>query len=101
MIIGMIIHSFVCFYLNSRYAGIMINYNVLEQIKDITPGFLISVFIGLALYIPSLFINTLPIILLIGQLLLGTILVFSISEILKPEPYIEIKEIIITKFFRK
>lgn len=100
MLIGMIIHSFVCFYLNSRYAGIMINYNVLEQIKDLTPAFLIAVFIGFVIFIPSLFIDTLPIILLIGQLLLGTILVLIISEILKLESYIEIKEIVLKKFLR-
>lgn len=100
MILGMIIHSFVSFYLNSRYAGIMINYNVLEQIKDIAPGFLIAVFVGVVTFVPSLFINTLPIILLIGQLLLGAILALSISEILKLEPYLEIKEIVITKFLK-
>lgn len=101
MLIGMIFHSFGCYFLNSRYAGFMIDYSVFAQIKDITPGFLIAIFVGFVLFIPTLFIDTLPIIILSGQLLLGLSLVISISEFLRLEPYLEIKEIISEKFFRR
>lgn len=101
MILGMIIHSFVCYFLNSRYAGLLINYSVTEQIKDITPGFILAGIVAILIFIPSLFINTLPIIMLSGQLLLAAILVFTISEMTKLEPYLEIKEIVLEKFFRR
>jgi O-antigen/teichoic acid export membrane protein len=99
MIIGMIIHSIVCFYLNSRYAGILINYNVFEQLKDILPSFYIAVFVGVGIFIPSLFIDTLPIIILSVQLLIAGVLTVTISEVLRVEPYLEIKAIVFNKLF--
>jgi O-antigen/teichoic acid export membrane protein len=101
MISGMIIHSFICYFLNSRYAGLMIDYSVTEQIKDITPGFILAGSVAIIIYIPGLFINTLPIILLTGQLLFASILVLTISELTKLEPYLEIKEIVLEKFLRR
>ena len=101
MIIGMIIHSFAGYFLNSRYAGLLIHYSVTEQIKDITPGFILADIVAITIFIPSLFINTLPIIMLTGQLLLAAILVLTISELIKLEPYLEIKEIVLEKFFRR
>uniref|UniRef100_A0A832DIT1 Lipopolysaccharide biosynthesis protein n=1 Tax=Ignavibacterium album TaxID=591197 RepID=A0A832DIT1_9BACT len=101
MILGMIIHSFICYFLNSRYAGLMIDYSVIEQIKDITPGFILAGTVAIIIFIPSLFINTIPIILLTGQLLLAALLVLTISEMTKLEPYLEIKEIVLEKFLRR
>jgi O-antigen/teichoic acid export membrane protein len=101
MISGMIIHSFICYFLNSRYAGLMIDYSVTEQIKDITPGFILAGSVAIIIYIPGLFINTLPIIFLTGQLLFAAILVLTISELTKLEPYLEIKEIVLEKFLRR
>lgn len=101
MLIGMIIHSFICYFLNSRYAGLLINYSVKEQLNDITAGFLIAISVGIIIFIPTLFINILPIVMLSAQLSLGIILVLSISEFLKIEPYLDIKAIIIEKFFSR
>lgn len=101
MLVGMIIHSFLCYFLNSKYAGLLINYSVKEQINDIKGGFFIAFFIGIILYIPTLYINIFPQIMLVAQLLTGLILVFGISEFLKIEPYLEIKGIIIEKLFKK
>lgn len=101
MLIGMIIHSFICYFLNSQYAGLLINYSVKEQLNDITAGFLIAISVGIIIFIPTLFINILPIVMLSAQLSLGIILVLSISEFLKIEPYLDIKAIIIEKFFSR
>lgn len=101
MILGMIIHSFICYFLNSRYAGLLIDYSVTEQIKDITPGFILAGIVSIIIFLPSLFVNTIPIILLTGQLVLAAILVLTISELTKLEPYLEIKEIVVEKFLRK
>lgn len=101
MIAGMIVHSFVGYALNSMYSGMLINYNLFEQIKDITPGFLLALFIGALLFIAGSYLDTLPVIILILQLVFGTVLVLIISELLKLEPYLEIKEIVLTKFFRR
>ncbi len=101
MLILRIFTSFFAFFLNSKYTGALIHYGIWEQIKDITPSFLIASFIAIILFIPILFINIAPLFLLIGQLTLGTFLVVSISETFKLEPYFEIKEIILTKFLRR
>lgn len=101
MLIGMIIHSFVCYFLNSRYAGFLIDYSVMEQIRDIIPGFMLAVTVAILIFIPSLLLNTLPLIMLSGQLILAVILVLSFSEMFKLEPYFEIKEIVFEKFLRR
>lgn len=101
MLIGMIIHSFICYFLNSRYAGLLIGYSVGEQLKDIIPGFILATFVGVIIFIPTLFIDTIPAILLSGQLILATFLVLTISEMTKLEPYLEIKEIVFEKFLRR
>lgn len=101
MILGMIIHSLVCYFLNSRYSGLLIDYSVTEQIKDITPGFILAGTVAIVIFIPSFLINTIPIIMLAGQLVLAAILVLSLSEALKLEPYLEIKEIVLEKFLRR
>lgn len=101
MLIGMIISSFIAYLLNSKYNGSLIHYSTLEQINDLIPGFLVAFIVAIVIFIPTLYINTLPIILLSGQLLIAAILVFTISEMTKLEPYLEIKEIVLEKFFRR
>ena len=42
MLIGMIILSFVAYFINSYYSGRLVNYPVREQIADILPSFLLA-----------------------------------------------------------
>jgi O-antigen/teichoic acid export membrane protein len=42
LLLAQVITSFIAFFLNSRYAKPLINYSTLQQIKDISPTFTIS-----------------------------------------------------------
>lgn len=101
MILGMWINSLIAYYLNSYYSGRLINYSMKEQVQDIFPGFLLALFMGVLVFFSGwiLPVNYMP--KLVIQLLLGVIIVLSLGELFKFGPYIEIKEIITTKVFRK
>lgn len=101
MLIGMIIHSFVCYLLNSFYAGLFIKYSVGEQIKDIAPSFILAAVVAILIFIPTLFIETIPVVMLLGQLILAAFLVITISEIIMLEPYLEIKKIVYEKILKR
>lgn len=97
MITGMIISSFIAYYLNSYYTGKLIKYNVKQQLSDIFPSFLLASLIGTITFISGQIINTKPFFLFIFQTLIGLMFVFTFSEIVKLEPYLEIKSIVISK----
>lgn len=42
MILGMIVNTFIAYYLNSYWSGSFIGYSFLEQIKDIFPSFFLQ-----------------------------------------------------------
>ncbi len=101
MILGMWINSLIAYYLNSYYSGRLINYPMKEQVEDILPGFLFALFMGGLVFFSGwiLPVNYLP--KLVIQLFFGVIIVLSLGELLKFGPYIEIKEIITSKVFRR
>lgn len=70
----------------------LINYSYIEQLQDILPSILISVFMGICVSLVNIF--KLPILIkLIIQIILGVLIYISISEILKLESYKYIKNI--------
>lgn len=94
MIIGMIVNTVLAYYLNSYWSGKLIGYSIREQIMDILPSFVMAAVISVTVYFAGLFINTIPIIVLILQLVIGMVLVIASGEITRMENYIYIKEII-------
>jgi teichuronic acid exporter len=101
LIVGIIVHSFFAYFLNTYYTGKLIDYGTLEQIRDILPSFIIASIVGTAVFILGHFIKAEPAFLLIIQSFVGAIFVVIISELFKLNPYLEIKEIITSKFIDK
>lgn len=101
MIFGMWINSLIAYYLNSYYSGRLINYPLKEQIKDILPGLIYALIMGAAVFLSGLFLPVNYLVKLMIQLVFGIVLVLGFGELFKFEPYIEIKEIVTTKVFRK
>jgi O-antigen/teichoic acid export membrane protein len=97
MIMGMWVNTIVGYYLNSYYSGRLINYSIREQIADITPGFLLSLFMGIVVFFTGWFLPAGDLLKLILQILFGGILVFVLSELLKLDAYLYIKSIVKTK----
>lgn len=70
----------------------LINYSYIEQLQDILPSILSSVFMGICVSLVNIF--KLPLLIkLIIQIILGVLIYISISEILKLESYKYIKNI--------
>lgn len=101
MIIGMIILSFIAYYLNSYWSGKMIGYSIIQQIKDILPSFALAVFINAIVFSLNFIGVVSPLILLISQISTGTLLTILICEGIKFKDYIYIKNIALEKVFKK
>jgi teichuronic acid exporter len=97
MIAGMILNSFLSYFINSYYSGKLINYPVKEQVIDILPSFFISAFTGVILVTPSFFFDSHYTIILFGQIIAGILLIVVLSELTRNDAYQEIKKIIIDK----
>jgi hypothetical protein len=100
MILGMILHSLICYYLNSYWSGRMIGYFSLEQIKDILPSFLLAVIMSSIVFAEGLLIQLPPLPLLIIQLITGALLTFGLCERFHLKDYIYIKSIINDNFIK-
>ena len=95
MLIFEFLRVFTCYLINAFYSKPLINYTIVEQIKDILPDFAIAILISIPVYL----MNFIPIsiyILLPMQIVSGIILFFFLCEVYKLDEYIEIKRICIS-----
>lgn len=97
MILGMWVNTLIAYYLNSYYSGKFINYSIKEQVLDILPSFFLALGMGTIVFFAGEFIETSYILKFIFQIIIGAIITLLASEILKPEPYVYIKEIVVDK----
>lgn len=98
MLIGMIVLSFIAYYLNSYFSGKFIGYSFFDQIKDILPSFLLASTMSSVVFFEGLFVPFSPFPLLIIQLITGAMITFSLCEIFKFKDYLYIKDILKEKF---
>jgi O-antigen/teichoic acid export membrane protein len=97
MLVAMIFFSVIFYFINSIYAGNLMNYNIFEQLKDMV-GYLVATgIIGGAIYT----INYIPIksiyILFSVQLITGIFLYLGFFEKIKFEEYLAIKRMLYHK----
>lgn len=97
MIIGMIVSSLLSYYINSYWAGRYINYSFQEQIRDILPSTLLSLIMGIIVFIVGTLFVLPPLTLLIIQILFGGLLIIGLFEILHFKDYIYLKKIVLEK----
>jgi len=97
LLIGMIIHSLVSYFVNSYYSGRLIDYPSGEQLGDIVPSFLVALpAAGLVMLLG--FIPGVPApVMLIIQMVTLTLLTVILGKTLKMRGYIEIRSIILEK----
>lgn len=100
MLWGSVIMSIVSFYLNSYYSAPLINYSSIKQLMDILPSFLVSLFVSFIMWLIT-FLDIPNIFILIIQCVIGAILFIVINEYTSFSEYVEIKNIIKHKFFKK
>ena len=97
MIMGMWVNTLIAYYLNSYYSGKFINYPMKEQVRDILPSLFLALGTGAIVFFVGKFIETSYTIKFILQIIIGAVITLLASEMLKPEPYVYIKEIVFDK----
>lgn len=103
MLVADVLRGFICYYLNAYYSGPLLNYPIMDQIKDVFPSYGLAVAIALPVYLLS-YIPINNTILLFIQIFIGGFLAFVLCEKTKLPEYIEIKSIVmpyINKVYKK
>jgi len=98
MIAGMIVNTFIAYYLNSYWSGRFINYPLKEQVLDILPSFFLAICTAGIVFVIGWLLPIGYLLKLIIQLIIGALMVFTIAEITKLDAYMFMKEILLTKF---
>jgi teichuronic acid exporter len=94
---GMVILSFVAYFINSYYSGRLINYPVKEQVRDIQPAFLSALFVSAFVFFLTFIISIGHFPLLAIQIATLFFLMIVVSEAFKIRGYIEIKNLLLQK----
>jgi len=97
MLLGMIVLSFTAYFINSFYSGRLINYPVREQISDIMPSFLLSLFVSTAVYFMTMIPNVPPVLLLLMQLAILCLMTITLAKAFRLRSYDEVRNIIVDK----
>lgn len=99
MLVGTIITGVIAFFLNSYYTGKKLGYSSWMQLQDVAPSYGLSLLIALSVY----FLKYLPLsnwIILPLQIVIGSIVFFTICEKTKMDEYIEVKNMV-SQYFSK
>lgn len=100
MLLASILTGIISLYLNTWYTGKTLSYTFVKQIRDIAPSYFTALVIAVAVYFLK-FLMLPCYVVLVLQIIVGIIVGFSISELLKFEEYIELKSIVIKMIKRK
>ena len=95
--ISMIVLGVICQIINSWPNKKLIGYSYFEQLKDIIPGMLLAIVMGVAV-LPFNFINLSPLICLMIQIILGAIVYIMGAKLIKLDSYEYIMSIVKDKF---
>ena len=93
MLIGSVFFGITSFFLNSYYTGRSLNYSSWMQLKDVAPSYALATIVALSVY----FLKYLSIsywIIFPVQIVVGTIVFFTICELTKMQEYVELKSIV-------
>jgi len=93
----MLVLNLIAYYLNSYWSGRFIGYSTLEQIKDISPSFLLALVVGLCTFAAGYLLHVSIALKLIIQIAIGVVLTIGISEVLFMKDYLYMKDIFIEK----
>lgn len=100
MLLTSIFTGIISLYFNTWYTGKTLNYTFMNQLRDIAPSYLTALFIAIAVYFLKYLVLPCYVVLLL-QIVVGIIVGFSISELLKFEEYTELKSIVVKTIKRK
>jgi len=96
MTIGYVLVSFLSFFINTYYTHKYIQYSAIEQLKNLLPYAVTSIFVGYVSFISSNFFSG-NLLQLVFGVLVNMILYVTISHFLKFEEYLEVKNLVLDK----
>ncbi|MGI6047348.1 MAG: lipopolysaccharide biosynthesis protein [Petrimonas sp.] len=96
---GMVFTSITSLFLNCHYSGKFLNYGLFKQINDMLPGILLSVIIGVVIYLidSQVFNSNHDLIRLLVGVSLAILLYLAFAYLLKFEEPRNIKKLLLTK----
>lgn len=98
LVIFRLIYSITVFFINSSYSGKFIGYSTFNQIKDILPIIILSALMGGVVFMSkTLLLNLSDFYFLLISAVIGFVTFYGISIIIKMEPYLDFKEIVLKK----
>jgi O-antigen/teichoic acid export membrane protein len=101
LLTGELIVSFISFFINSHYSGVLINYKASNQLKEIAPYFVSAIAMGIVVFgITQLIGNFNTYLLFLTQIMTGTAVYITISILFKFSPLGEIR-LLILQYFHK
>jgi len=82
---ALVFSSFIAYFLNSYYSAELLNYSTMQQIKDVTPAFIVSIIMGIIVYFSEGILTNSNLIKLIVQTIIGGVVYIGVSKIWKIE----------------
>jgi hypothetical protein len=99
---GMIVLSFITYFLNSYWSGQLIGYPMKEQIGDIFPSFISAGAMGVTVFLVGYFLPSIePVLVLFVQITIGALIILVIARFCRLEAYSDINEIVLARLCRK
>ena len=92
MLLCSVLVNYFCYYLNTYYSGPLLNYPILEQIKDVFPSFCVAILMALPVYALS-FLPISPFVILPVQIVIGGALAILLCNLFKLPEYYETRDI--------
>jgi O-antigen/teichoic acid export membrane protein len=100
LIIGMIGVSLIGYLLANQESYKVLNYSILEQLKDVSSSLILSIVMGTIIYLYSYFTHFSQLWTLIVQISLGLIIVIFSGEVFKTKEYVFIKRTLLSKLLK-
>lgn len=100
MIVAIMVLNIIAYFINSFWSGRFISYSIAEQLKDLFPSFLMAIVVNGIVFLVGMLIHASPIVLLLSQIGLGSILTILLCELFKINDYLYLKQIIIGFLYR-
>jgi hypothetical protein len=93
MIYGMIILSIFAYYLNSYYTGVLIGYPISEQLRDLFPYLIMSVFMGMAVHAVGLLAFSNHLSMLLVKIAVGIITYVGLCRLFRLTAFMEMWQV--------
>ena len=100
LLLVLLVLSFISFYLNSYYNGVLIDYTIWEQIQDLTAYLVAAVAMGIVVLGVALVPFPAVWMTLVVQVLTGVVVYTAICRIFRFSAFTEVYQIVLGRFFR-